>query len=73
MSGSSGDDSGGGERPGGVAGVVSKRGGEVDRSGAAQRADGEVAQGGHDVPAGAGAQLGSVLGEGGVAPLVVCF
>jgi hypothetical protein len=44
--------------------VVAERGGEVDRSCAVKRADGEVAQGGHDVGAAAGADLGGVLGEG---------
>ena len=44
--------------------------GEVDWSGAAQRADGQVAEAGHDVGAGAGAHLGAVLGEGGVAQVV---
>jgi hypothetical protein len=56
--------------PGGVAGVVALGGGEVDRPGAAQRADGEVPEAGHDVGAGAGAQVGAVLGEGGVAEVV---
>jgi hypothetical protein len=50
--------------------VVAQGGGEVDRSGVAQRADGEVARAGHGVWAGAGAQLGAVLGEGGVAEVV---
>jgi hypothetical protein len=44
--------------------VVAQRGGEVDWPGAAERADGEVAQAGHDLRAGPGAQLGGVLGEG---------
>src|SRR4029450_13170308 len=60
----------GGQGPGGVAGVVAQGGGEVDRPGAAQRANGEVAQGRHDVGAGAGADLGAVLGEAGVADVV---
>jgi hypothetical protein len=50
--------------------VVSEGGGEVDRPSAAQHADGEVAQAGHDVWAGAGADLGAVLGEGGVADVM---
>jgi hypothetical protein len=70
MSGSSGDDPEGGQGPGVVAGVVSEGGGEVDRPGAAQRTDGQVAQAGHDVWAGAGAHLGAVLGESGVAEVV---
>ena len=70
MSGSSGDDPEGGQGPGGVAGVVSEGGGKVDRPAAAQRADGKVAQAGHDMRAGAAADLGAVLGEGGVADVV---
>ena len=70
MSGSSGDDPEGGQGPGGVAGVVAEGGGEVDRPGAAQRADGQVAQAGHDVWAGAGSDPGGVLGKGGVANVV---
>ena len=50
--------------------MVSEGGGEVDRPGPAQHPDGEVAQAGHDVGAGAGADLGAVLGEGGVAGVV---
>jgi hypothetical protein len=45
-------------------GVVAQRGGEVDRPDAGQRADDQVAQAGHDVWAGPGAQLRGVLGEG---------
>jgi hypothetical protein len=52
---------------------VAEGSGEVDRSGAAQRAIGEVVQAGHDVGAGAGADLGAVLGEGGVAEIVQAF
>jgi hypothetical protein len=37
---------------------------EVHWPGAAERADGEVAQAGHGLRAGPGAQLGGVLGEG---------
>jgi hypothetical protein len=50
--------------------VVAQRGGEVDRPGPAEHADDQVAQGRHDVWAGAGADLGAVLGEGGVAEVV---
>jgi hypothetical protein len=50
--------------------VVPEGGGEVDRPSAAQHADGEVGQGRHDVWAGAGSDLGGVLGEGGVAEVV---
>ena len=60
----------GGQGPGGVAGVVAEGGGEVDRSGAAQHADGQVAQAGHDLRGGPGSDLGVVLGEGGVADIV---
>src|SRR5262245_41243602 len=70
MSGSSGDDPQGGQGPGRVAGVVSQGGGEVHRPGAAQRADGQVAQAGHDVGAGAGSDPRGVLGKGGVANVV---
>jgi hypothetical protein len=50
--------------------VVAEGGGEVDWSGAAQRADDQVAKARHDLRAGPGAQLGGVLGEGGVAEVV---
>jgi hypothetical protein len=50
--------------------VVTEGSGKVDGPGAAEHADGEVAQAGHDVGAGAGANLGGVLGEGGVAEVV---
>jgi hypothetical protein len=39
---------------------------EVDRPTAAQRADGKVAQAGHDAGTGVGADLAAVRGEGGV-------
>jgi hypothetical protein len=42
-------DSEGGQGPGGVASVAAEGGGEVDRPGVAERADGEVAQAGHDL------------------------
>ena len=44
--------------------------GDVGGAGPAVRADDEVAQGGHDRGAVAGADLGEVLGEGDVADLV---
>ena len=50
--------------------MVAERGGEVDRPSAAERADGEVAQAGHDLRAGRGPDLGGVLGEGHI-PYVV--
>jgi hypothetical protein len=53
--------------------VVAQRGGEVDRLGPAQRPDGddgEVARGRYDAGVVAGAQLGGVLGVGGVAGMV---
>jgi hypothetical protein len=53
-----------GQGPGGVAGVLAEGGGTVDWPGAAERTDGEVAQAGHDLWAGPGAQPGGVLGEG---------
>jgi hypothetical protein len=60
----------GGEGSGRVVGVVTEGSGEVDRPGAAERADGKVAQAGHDVGARAGANLGGALGQGGVAEVV---
>jgi hypothetical protein len=62
MSGSSEGDLEGDEGSGGVAGVVAEGGGEVDRPRPAEHADGEVAQAGHRVWAGAGPNLGGVLG-----------
>jgi hypothetical protein len=50
--------------------VVAQRGGEVERPGAVQHADGQVAQGRHDLRGGSGAHLGGVLGKGGVADVV---
>jgi hypothetical protein len=50
--------------------VVAEGSGQVDRPSPAQRADDQVAQAGHDVWGGAGADLGAVLGEGGVAEVV---
>src|SRR6266487_3180143 len=45
-------------------------GGDVDRPRPTELADDQVAQGRHDVWGGAGADLGGVLGEGGVAEVV---
>jgi hypothetical protein len=67
MSGSSAGDFEGGEGPGRVAGVVAEGGSEVDRPGPAERADGEVAQAGHDVRAGTGPDLRAVLSEEDIA------
>jgi hypothetical protein len=53
-----------------VAGVAAQRGGEVDRPGPAEHPDDQVAQAGHGVGSGAGADLGAVLGEAGVADVV---
>src|SRR4029453_13261671 len=53
-----------------VMGVLAEGGGEGGWSGAAQRADGQVAQAGHDLRAGPGARLGGRLGEGDVAELM---
>src|SRR4030095_1771680 len=53
-----------------VAGVAAQRGGDVDRSGAAEDADDQVAEGRHDAGAAAGAQLRGVLAEGGVADVM---
>jgi hypothetical protein len=64
-------DAEGGQGPGGVAGVVAQRGGEVDRlCRPAEGADDEVAQASHDLRAGPGPDLGGVLGEGHVADVV---
>jgi hypothetical protein len=46
-----------GEWPDRVAGVLAEGGGKVDRPGAAERADDQVAQAGHDVGSGAGVGL----------------
>jgi hypothetical protein len=50
--------------------VAAQRGGDVDRPRPAEHPDDPVAQGRHDVGSGAGADLGAVLGEGGVADVV---
>jgi hypothetical protein len=63
MSDSSEGDSEGGEGSGRVASVVAEGSAEVDRPGAAEHADRQVAKARHDVWAGAGPKLGSVLGE----------
>src|SRR6266508_432216 len=55
---------------GGVAGVAAQRGGDVAVAVGVEDADGEVAQAGHGVWGVAGADLGGVLGEGGVADVV---
>jgi hypothetical protein len=49
---------------------MAQGGGEVDRPRPAQHPDGQIAQGRHDAGAGAGADLGGVLGEGDVAEVV---
>jgi hypothetical protein len=69
MSGSSEGDPEGGERSTWVAGVVAQGGGEVDRPRPAEHADGQIAQAGHDLRAGAGADAGGVLAEGHIAYL----
>ena len=70
MSVSSEADPEGGEGSAGVAGVAAQRGGDVDRPRPTGHADDQVAQDRHDVGGGAGADLGAVLGEGGVAEVV---
>ena len=55
---------------GGIAGVAAQRSGEVAVAAAAQDADGEVAQAGHGPGGIAGAGLGGVFGEGGVADVM---
>ena len=67
MSVSSEGDSEGVEWSAWVAAVVAERGSEVDWPGAAERADDQVAQAGHDLWAGPGPDLGGVLGEGHIA------
>jgi hypothetical protein len=63
-------DAEGGEGSAWVASVAAQRGGDVDQARPAQHADDQVAQGRHDIGSGAGAELGGVLGEGGVAKVV---
>jgi hypothetical protein len=55
---------------GGVAGVAAQGCGDVAVAVGAQDADGEVAQAGHGAGGVAGADLGGVLSEGGVADVV---
>jgi hypothetical protein len=59
-----------GEGSGGVTGVVTEGSSEVDRPGAAEHTNDEVAQGRHDVRAAAAADLGGVLGIGDIADVV---
>src|SRR5215216_3644226 len=68
--GSSAGDAEEGQQSGGVASVAAQRGGDVAVPAGAQDADGEVAQASHDPGSVAGTDLGSVLGEGGVADVV---
>jgi hypothetical protein len=63
-------DAEGGEGSAWVASVAAQRGGDVDQTRPAQHADDQVAQGRHDIGSGAGAELGGVLGERGVAEVV---
>jgi len=70
MSGSSEADAKGGQGSVGVAAVIPEPGGEVDRPGAAQHADDQVAQGRHDLGRGPGAHPGGVFCERGVAEVV---
>src|SRR4029450_6973986 len=63
-------DAEGGQGSAWVAGVAAQRGGDVDRPCPAQHPDDQVAQRRHDVRAAAGADLGGILGEGGVAQVV---
>jgi hypothetical protein len=67
MSVSSKADAEGGKWSAWVAAVVAQRDSEVDRPSSAERADDEVAQAGHDLRCGPGADLGAILGEGDVA------
>jgi hypothetical protein len=59
-----------GQGSGGVAGVAAQGGGDVASAVEAQDRDGEVAQAGHGPGGGVGADLGGVLGVGGVADVV---
>jgi hypothetical protein len=70
MAGSSEADPEGGQGSVWVAAVVAQRSGEVDRPSAAQQADGQVAQGRHDLRAGPRPDLGVVLGKGHVPDVV---
>ena len=53
-----------------VTGVVTEGSSEVDRPGAAEHTNDEVAQGRHDMRAAAAADLGGVLGIGDIADVV---
>jgi hypothetical protein len=70
MPGSCEDDPEGGQGSGGVAGVVTEGSSQVDRPGAAEHTNDEVAQARHRVWAATGPKLGSVLGEGDIADVV---
>jgi hypothetical protein len=70
MSGSSQTDPEGGQGSVGVAAVVTQRGGEVARPGAAEYADSQVAQGRHDLGRRPGPELGGVFCEGGIADVM---
>jgi hypothetical protein len=59
-----------GQDSAGVAGVAAQRGGDVVVTMPPEGGDGEVAQAGHGAGRGAAAELGGVLGEGGVADVV---
>jgi hypothetical protein len=63
----------GGQGPGGVPGVVPGGGCDVGVAGHFHDPDGEVAQGGHDLGAVSGADLGGVLAVGHVADVVQGF
>ena len=63
----------GGQSPGGVSGVVAAGGGDAGVPGHFQDPDGEVAQGGHDLGAAAGADLGGVFAVADVADVVQRF
>src|SRR5215472_11539918 len=60
----------GGQRPGGVAGMVAAGGGNLMVTAEFQDADAKVAQGGHDLGAVAGAGLGDVFAKRNVADVV---
>jgi hypothetical protein len=68
--GSSVTDPEGAAGPGWVAGVVAEGGGQVDLPRPAENPDGEVTQADHGAGAGAGPDLGAVLGEGDVADVM---
>jgi hypothetical protein len=70
VSGSRACDAKQGQDSGGIAGVAAQRGGDVVVTMPPEDGDGEVAQAGHGAGRGAGAELGGVLSEGGVADVV---